>query len=119
MKIETRVDRSVRILDLHGRLVLGPAVEVLADAVQRLLADEHTQLLLNLRGVPYIDSAGIGELAACKKRVIERKGEIKIHWQRGRYHLAIETIIHLMFPDALFEDEKVALASFAPPGPAR
>jgi len=116
MKIEIRVDRSVRILDLHGRLVLGPPVEVLADNVQKLLGDGHSHLLLNLRGVPYIDSAGIGELAACKKRVIERKGEIKLHWQRGRYHLAIETILYLMFPDALFEDEKAALASFAAPG---
>jgi anti-sigma B factor antagonist len=116
MKIEIRIDRSVRILDLHGRLVLGPPVELLADTVQRLLADGHMHIMLNLRGVPYIDSAGIGELAACKKRAIERQGEIKIHWQRGRYHLAIETVIHLMFPDALFEDEKLALSSFAPPG---
>jgi anti-sigma B factor antagonist len=112
MKIEVREDGRVRIVDLHGRLVLGPPEDALGDTVQRLLADGHTQLLINMRGVPYIDSAGIGQLAACKKRVIERKGEIKIHWQRGRYHLAIETIIHLMFPDALFEDEKLALSSF-------
>lgn len=119
MKIEIRADRGIRILDLHGRLVLGPPVELLAERVQALLADGHTHLLLNLRGVPYIDSAGIGELAACKKRVIERKGETRIHWQRGRYHLAIETLIHLMFPDALFEDEKPALSSFAATEPDR
>ena len=112
MKIEIRQDGKVRIVDLHGRLVLGPPEDALAEAVQRLLADEHNQILINMRGVPYIDSAGIGQLAACKKRVLERHGELKLHWVRGRYHLAVETIITLMFPDALFEDEKEALASF-------
>ena len=50
MKVEVRIDRSVRILDLHGRLVLGPPVELLADTVQRLLAEGHIHIMLNLRG---------------------------------------------------------------------
>ena len=112
MKIEIRDADQVRILDLHGRLVLGQPEDTLKDNVLRLLAEGHRQILVNLHGVPYVDSAGIGQLAACKKRVLEKKGAIKVLWTDGRYHLAVDTIIMLMFPDALFEDESRALASF-------
>jgi anti-sigma B factor antagonist len=112
MRIEIRVAGEVEILDLHGRLVLGQPEDTLKDAVLRLLHDGHRQILINLHGVPYVDSAGIGQLAACKKRVLERKGAIKVLWTEGRYHLAVDTIVMLMFPDALFEDEGRALASF-------
>jgi len=112
MKIEVRAAANERILDLHGRLVLGQPEDALKEAVLRLLGEGHNQILVNLHGVPYVDSAGIGQLAACKKRVLERKGAIKILWTDGRYHLAVDTIIMLMFPDALFEDEARALASF-------
>lgn len=112
MKIEVREAGRVSILDLHGRLVLGQPEDTLKATVQGLLADGHNQILINLHGVPYVDSAGIGQLAACKKRVLEKKGAIKILWTEARYHLAVDTIIMLMFPDALFEDEGRALESF-------
>ena len=113
MKIEVRGAGRVQILDLHGRLVLGQPEDTLKDTLLRLLGEGHNQILINLLGVPYVDSAGIGQLAACKKRVLERKGAIKVLWTDGRYHLAVDTIIMLMFPDALFEDEARALASFS------
>jgi anti-sigma B factor antagonist len=111
MKIEVRESGKVRILDLHGRLVLGPPTDSLKDTLHGLLADGHLWILINLRGVPYMDSAGIGELAACKKRVLERKGGIAVQRVPGRYHLAVETLLVLMFPDALFDDELAALAT--------
>jgi anti-sigma B factor antagonist len=113
MKIEIREDGKVRVLDLHGRLVLGPPADLLKDTIHRILAEGHNRILLNLRGVPYMDSAGIGELAACKKRVLERHGEIKIQRTPGKYHLAVETLIELMFQDSLFDDETKALVSFS------
>jgi len=112
MRIEVREAGRVRILDLHGRLVLGQPEDTLKETVQGLLAASHHQLLINLHGVPYVDSAGIGQLAACKKRVLEKKGAIKVLWTDGKYHLAVDTIIMLMFPQALFEDEGRALDSF-------
>jgi anti-sigma B factor antagonist len=113
MRIEIRAAGSVQILDLHGRLVLGQPEDTLKETVQRLLGEGRHQILINLHGVPYVDSAGIGQLAACKKRVLEKKGTIKILWTDGKYHLAVDTIIMLMFPEALFEDEGRALATFA------
>jgi anti-anti-sigma factor len=112
MRIDVREAGGTRILDLHGRLVLGQPEDTLKETVQHLLAEGSKELLINLHDVPYVDSAGIGQLAACKKRVLEKKGAIKILWHDGKYHLAVDTIIMLMFPDALFEDENRAMDSF-------
>jgi len=111
MKIEVRTAGKVHIIDLHGRLVLG-TTDPLKEKVQQLLGEGHQRILLNLHGVPHMDSAGIGELAACKKRAIEKKGEIKLLKPKGKYHLAVETVIELMFGRSVFEDELKAVGSF-------
>lgn len=111
MTVEVREAGKVRIIDLHGRLVLG-TTDRLKEEVQGLLSGGHGRILLNLRGVPYMDSAGIGELAACKKRVIEKTGQLKVVKPAGRYHLAVETVLELMFGNSIFDDEKDALGSF-------
>ncbi len=112
MRIEIREAGKVRVVDLHGRLVLGPPTETLKNTVRKILAEGHNRILLDLRAVPYMDSAGIGELAACKKRVLERHGEIKIHRMPGQYHQAVESLIERMFQGSLFDDETRALLSF-------
>ena len=111
MKIEVREVGKVWIIDLHGRLVLG-TTEPLKEKVLQLLGEGHHRILLNLHGVPHMDSAGIGELAACKKRALEGKGEIKLVKPKGKYHLAVETVIELMFDRSVFEDELKAVGSF-------
>lgn len=112
MKIEIRKEGKVQVIDLHGRLVLGPPVDALAAALQKILAAGENRILINLRGVPYMDSAGVGELAACKKRVLDRQGNLEVERTPGRYHHAVETLIGLMFSGSLFDDEFKALQSF-------
>ena len=111
MKIEVRTAGKVHIIDLHGRLVLG-TTDPLKEKVQQLLGEGHRRILLNLHGVPHMDSAGIGELAACKKRVIEKTGQLKVLKPAGKYHLAVETVLELMFGHSVFDDELKAVGSF-------
>jgi anti-sigma B factor antagonist len=111
MKIEVREAGKVSIIDLHGRLVLG-TTDPLKEKIQELLAAGHTRILLNLQAVPYLDSAGIGEVAACKKRAIEKHGEIKLIKPAGKYHMAVETVLALMFSESIFDEEMKAVGSF-------
>ena len=113
MRIDVREAGAVRILDLHGRLVLGET-DTLRQTFHRLMAEGSHRILLNLGHVPYMDSAGVGELAACKKRTLEKKGQIRLQMRRGKYHLAVETLLLLMFHDETFEEEAAALGSFPP-----
>ena len=78
MTIEQRSAGHVEVLDLNGKLVLGDGSGLLKDKVQSLVFQGKKQLLLNLAGVSYMDSAGLGELIASHTTAKREGGTIKI-----------------------------------------
>jgi anti-anti-sigma factor len=74
MRIEERYDGGLVILDLKGNLRLGDGDELLREMVNSLLADGKTTITLNFADVPYIDSAGLGEIVRCYTPSLERTG---------------------------------------------
>src|SRR5579864_6078319 len=69
MECDIRHIDDVTILDLKGRLSLGEALAfgpgsdlVLTDAIRRLAEEGHKKVILNLAGVKYVDSSGVGQL---------------------------------------------------------
>ena len=63
LKIHERQTRGIPVLDLKGRLTIGPSLSLFETAANRILADfKPRRLLLNLREVSQIDSAGLGEI---------------------------------------------------------
>ena len=78
LKIETREVAHVTILDIHGRIVLGDEIGSLRDAVRALVAEGKKKIILNLAGVEYIDSSGVGELVGCYTTVRSAGGELKL-----------------------------------------
>ena len=62
MQIEERSAGDVMILDLKGKMTLGEGDEVLKDKINSLVLQGRKKLVLNLAAVPYIDSAGLGEI---------------------------------------------------------
>jgi anti-sigma B factor antagonist len=63
LKLSTRTIDGVLILDCAGRIILGEESAYLRDVVRKLLAEKN-HLVLNLNGVNYIDSGGLGTLVA-------------------------------------------------------
>ena len=55
---------SVAIIDLAGRITLHDGAGAIRDAVNGVLAGTHRNILLNLAGVEYIDSSGLGEMSS-------------------------------------------------------
>ena len=62
MQIDERMVGDVVVLDLKGKITLGEGDELLKDKVNSLVNQGHKKVVLNLAGVPYIDSAGLGEV---------------------------------------------------------
>lgn len=60
MQIDERIVGDVTVLDLKGKMTLGEGDELLKDKINSLVSQGHKKLVLNLEGVPYIDSAGLG-----------------------------------------------------------
>ena len=78
MKIKERSVGGVTVLDLDGKIVLGEGDEVVRNKVREVIAAGHRKVLLNLARVPYVDSAGLGELVRCHTRVVRADGQIKL-----------------------------------------
>ena len=78
MQIEERVVDNVTILDLKGKMTLGEGDELLKDRINSLLQQSKKHLLLNLEGVPYIDSAGLGEIVRTYTTVSRQGGKLKL-----------------------------------------
>ena len=78
MQIEERVVEGVTILDLKGKMTLGEGDELLKDKINSLIQQDRKKLLLNLEGVPYIDSAGLGEIVRTYTTVSRQGGKLKL-----------------------------------------
>ncbi len=78
MQIEERIVGDVTILDLKGKMTLGEGDELLKDKINSLMNQGRGKILLNLEGVPYIDSAGLGEIVRTYTTVSRQGGTMKL-----------------------------------------
>ena len=76
--IDQRRNADVTILDLKGRLRVGGNAVALHRSIRALVLEKKTQIILNLAGVTFIDSCGLGELVASQVSVENKNGEIKL-----------------------------------------
>lgn len=111
MKVNVRQHGKVSVVELSGKITIGEGDVRLREAVEQLLKEGRKNVLLNLKGVSYMDSAGVGELVACKKRAAEKSGVIKLLNPSGRVYdlLQLTKLIEIF---EVFKDERDALASF-------
>lgn len=103
---------SVSIVELAGKLT---SIEsgALRSSISRLLQEGRRQIVLNLRGLQYLDSSGIGDLAQAYLSVVKRGGEMKVVGLSERIEEILKiTHLYQVFPE--FQDEQAALRSFPP-----
>jgi anti-sigma B factor antagonist len=78
MEIEEKKVGDASILELKGRLLIGDGTEVLREHFERVVAAGSTKVALDLGGVPYVDSAGLGEIVHCFKKMTQIEGKFKL-----------------------------------------
>jgi len=74
----TRQVEDIVIVDMQGNLTIGEAVLLLRNTVRRFIESGTRRFILNLSGVQYIDSAGLGELISIYTAVRNRNGDVKL-----------------------------------------
>lgn len=109
--ISERQAGDVTILDLDGKVTIGEGSVALRTTIRRLLGDGKSKILLNLGGVGYIDSSGIGELVSSFTAVNKEGGTLKLLnlTQKIQDLLAITKLLTVF---DVFDSEADALASF-------
>jgi len=73
---------AVAILEVKGRVRVGESAQQVAGEMQRILAESSGPVLLDVSGIDYIDSTGIGELVGYMQKLSEagrRMGLLQPH----------------------------------------
>jgi len=78
--VETKTSRvgDVTVVEMTGRLLLGNALGYAENAINRLIDDGTRKLVLDLAGLDYIDSSGLGMLLFCGGRMEQAGGRMRV-----------------------------------------
>ena len=112
MQIEERIVGDVVVLDLKGKVTLGAGDELLKDKVNSVVNQGHRKVVLNLAEVPYIDSAGLGEIVRTYTTVSRQGGSLKLMSLTKRI-TDLLTITKLVNVFETFDSEQDAIRSFS------
>ena len=111
LNIKERQAGDITVLDMSGRITIGEGSVSLRSAIRRLLEGGRKKILLNLAGVSYIDSSGIGELVSSFTSINKEGGQLKLLnlTQKIQDLLAITKLLTVF---DTYDDEQAALASY-------
>ena len=112
MKIVEREVGNVTILDIKGKILIGEGDDALRDAVTRVVKSGKTRIALNLAEVPYVDSAGLGEIVRCYTTVSREGGKLKLINLTKKIQDLL-SITKLLTVFETYENEEEAVRSFA------
>lgn len=105
---------SISLLDVSGRLT-SFEIGALRDSISRLLKQSRKNIVLNLSGLQYLDSSGIGELAKSYVSVVKAGGEMKVVGLSSKVEEILKiTQLYHVFPE--FPNEEAAVQSFPESG---
>jgi anti-sigma B factor antagonist len=112
MKLATRKVGDVMVIDVDGKILLGEGDIEIKQAVDDLLKRGHKKMLLNLSKVPYLDSAGLGEIIRCFTALRKNGGHFKLLSPNPRV-IDLLSITKLLNVFDCFDNEASALMSFS------
>jgi anti-sigma B factor antagonist len=118
MAVSVREVKDFKVIKLEGKLIAGEAVSDLRTRIHELLADDAKQLAVDLAGVEYLDSSGIGAIAAINFSAQEAGGTCRFFGASPGV-MAILKTVNLHRALQLFPDESTALAMSAEARPTR
>jgi anti-sigma B factor antagonist len=114
LTISERTIGDITVLDLTGNINLGDGEKSLRETIRRLLSEGKKKILVNMAEVKYVDSAGNGAMVSIYQTVRSQGGSMRLLNVDARYRKFLHvTKLLTIFPN--FNDENVALASFAFP----
>ena len=113
LEILERDREGVTVLEMKGRITVGKEATALRDKVAELTAAGRRNLVLNLAGVDFIDSTGLGALVMCAMTLRKNGGNVKlVSLNRRNIELLVMTKLATVFE--IFMDEGDAVSSYYP-----
>lgn len=113
MEIVMGEKEGILLLELSGQLVAGEPASRLRAAVEEAISSGRNRLILNMAGVDYVDSSGLGALVMAFTTARKEGGTVKLlNLSRRNIELIVLTKLETVFE--VFDDEQSAVNSFFP-----
>lgn len=112
MEITVRESGNIPILEVRGRLTIGEPSEQLHQALESVVKGAVRKVVVDLNGVPQIDSSGISALVRISIKLTREGGALRLICGPGRVRDAL-TVTRLVEAIPTFDSESSALANFA------
>jgi anti-sigma B factor antagonist len=113
LQIEQRENEGIVILDLKGRLALGPADVALRQQLQAFPEGGSTNVALNFKEVSEMDTTALGTLVFCATKFREAGGRLVI-FNLSPKHSELSNMVKLNTAFDIYPDEVGAVNSFFP-----
>jgi anti-sigma B factor antagonist len=110
LKLNTRVEKGVTIVDCDGRIVFGEESALLRDTLKKMIV-ENSRIVLNLSGISYIDSGGLGTLVALYTTAQNAVGSVKLANLTQRVDDLLQ-VTKLLTVFEVYDSEEKAVESF-------
>jgi anti-sigma B factor antagonist len=113
LEIRQREKEGILILELKGTLTAGEAATHLRDNLRGQVEQNRGNVVLDLAGVDYIDSTGLGSMVVCFTSARKAGGKLALlNLNRRNVELLVLTKLSTVFE--IFDDEQQAVNSFFP-----
>lgn len=112
LKIDSHVVNGVTVLSCTGRIVFGEEAAYLRETLKKTLG-ESQRVVLNLSGVAYIDSGGLGTLVGAYSSARSAGADIKLTGLGSRLREVLQ-ITKLVTVFEVYDSEQQAIAAFRP-----
>ena len=111
MKIPRRKRSGIVILEPSGKITIGSGDIALRDAVEAALDAGELSILIDFKKAKMLDSSGMAELVAAKKKTQDKGGDVKLLYLPSsiRDVLSMTRIVTVF---DVFDNEDEAIASF-------
>jgi anti-anti-sigma factor len=111
MEISVRQEGGISLLEVRGRLTIGEPSEQLNEALQSIVKNGGRKVIVNLNGVPQIDSSGISSLVRISIQLAREGGAVHLVCGPGRVRDAL-TVTRLVEAIPTYDSDAVAIAQF-------
>lgn len=111
MKVKTRMEGDIAVISVSGKLMGGPESDALRNEVKNLIDEGKRKFVVNLKGVPWINSTGLGALMAVYTSIQRSEGVLRLCHVSDRIQ-SLFMITKLLTIFDTYPTEEEAIASF-------
>jgi anti-sigma B factor antagonist len=112
LKMTSREVDGVTVVALEGRIVLGEESNALREKIKSMVAEGKKKIVLNMDGVTFIDSAGLGTLVAAHHSAKGQGASLRLCHLGTKFQEVLQ-ITKLMTIFDVYNTEAEAVASFS------